>query len=81
MYLGDFGLGKVPTGSRVFGKSTMQAGTPAFQSPEQLRGEDLSRSCDVYAFGAVLIEVLGKKSVWPEKQYHHIQCCLSWANA
>lgn len=37
--LGDFGLAKCLSGSCYIGSRTMQAGTPGFQAPEQLRGE------------------------------------------
>ena len=72
MYLGDFGLGKILTGTRVFGNSTMQAGTPGFQFPEQLCGEDLTTTCDVYAFGAVLTELFGMKPIWENVTGHTI---------
>ena len=72
MYLGDFGLGKMMTGTWVFGHSTMQAGTPGFQSPQQLRGEDLSPSCDVYALGALLTELFGAKPIWDKLTNHTI---------
>ena len=70
VYLGDFGLGKVMTGTRIFGHSTMQAGTPEFQSHEQLRGEDLTISCNVYVLGALLTELFGMRPIW-EKQTNH----------
>ena len=34
--------GKVMSGIRVFGTATMNAGTPGFQSQEQLSGENIS---------------------------------------
>ena len=42
----------------------MQAETPGFQAPEQLRGEDLDTSCDVYAFGVILTEHFADQPVW-----------------
>ena len=60
------------TGTRMFGNSTMQAGTPGFQSPEQLRGEDLSIGCDVYALGAVLTEFFGMQPIWKKQTSHSI---------
>ena len=59
MYLGDFGLGKVMTGTNVFGMSTMQSGTPGFQA----KGEKLGVDCDIYSFGAVLTELFGMKPI------------------
>ena len=64
VYLGNFGLGRVLNTSRVFGATTMRAGTPGFQAPEQLRGKDIVTSCDVYAFRAVLTELFGGKPIW-----------------
>ena len=56
----------------MFGNSTMQAGTPGFQSPEQLRGEELSTSSDVYALGAVLTELFGMQPIWKGLTSHSI---------
>ena len=59
------------TGTRVYGISTMQSGTPGFQSPEQLRGEELSTSCDIYALGAVLTELFSRQPVWQQQHSSH----------
>ena len=72
LYLGYFGLGKIMTGTRVFGHSTMQAGTPGFQSPEQLCGEDISPNCDIYVLKALLTELFGAKPLWPKLSNHTI---------
>ena len=42
----------------------MQSGTPGFQAPEQLRAEPIDVGADVYAFGALLIELFGEQPVW-----------------
>ena len=39
----------------------MQSGTPGFQAPEQLLAETIDVGADVYAFGALLIELFGEK--------------------
>lgn len=64
-FLADFGLAKFVSQTRVFSTQTMKAGTPGFQAPEQLKQEELSVSCDVYAFGGVIIELVGEKPLWP----------------
>ena len=61
--MADFGLGKVLT-TRAFGTATRTAGTPGFQSPEQLKNQDLGTTCDIYALGGVLTELFGGKPLW-----------------
>ena len=50
----------------------MNSGTPGFQSPEQLKGEGLGISTDVYAMGGVLTELLGGKPLWDNMSSHAI---------
>jgi serine/threonine-protein kinase len=58
----DFGIAKLldPAGSEA-GPQTMTFGaimTPEYASPEQVRGEDITTTSDVYALGVVLYELL-----------------------
>ena len=47
----DFGLAAVGTGNDI------QAGTPGYMAPEQLRGDEASVLSDIYALGLVLYEL------------------------
>jgi serine/threonine protein kinase/DNA-binding LacI/PurR family transcriptional regulator len=53
-YLTDFGLAKFAEGSTEITKSGTIVGTPAYMSPEQLRGEPLDRRSDIYSLGVLL---------------------------
>src|SRR5262245_49380235 len=66
----DFGLAKAVRGSALDSKVATEtspsragtiAGTAAYMSPEQARGQDLDRRSDVWAFGCVLYEMLSGK--------------------
>ena len=70
VYLADFGLGKILCGGA--GRTTMQAGTPAFQPPEQLRGEMVGVGSDIYAMACMIIELFGGKPVWEGLSAHTI---------
>ena len=49
-----------------------KAGTPGFQSPEQLNGSDIGPHCDIYAFGCVVLELFSEKPVWEGLSSHAI---------
>ncbi|MBK9261349.1 MAG: serine/threonine protein kinase [Polyangiaceae bacterium] len=51
----DFGLARTPTGNTA---ASNFAGTPAYMSPEQLRGEPLDARSDIFALGIVAYEML-----------------------
>ncbi|MGO9109710.1 MAG: protein kinase domain-containing protein, partial [Thermoguttaceae bacterium] len=58
--IGDFGL-SISTAARAETNITAEGtmvGTPAFCSPEQLRGEELSARSDMYSVGATLFYLL-----------------------
>ena len=60
-FLTDFGLTRLITSSM---KQTNAVGTPGFQSPEQIRQENVNEKSDVYSFGCVMIELCGKVPIW-----------------
>lgn len=58
----DFGLVKLLSSGQSGGehktKTGTPMGTPYYMSPEQCRGKDVDRGTDIYAFGALVFEVL-----------------------
>jgi serine/threonine-protein kinase len=58
----DFGLAKVLEGDAISsppsGPARELIGTPAYMSPEQAKGLDADKRSDIWAFGAVLYEML-----------------------
>ena len=77
VFIADFGLGRVMTMTRMFGTATKLAGTPGFQSPEQLRGDDVTCSADIYALGAILTKLFGGKPIWGNLSSYAIMCKVS----
>jgi serine/threonine-protein kinase len=53
--LTDFGIARVTETATV---TMLGAGTPAYMSPEQARGESPSAQSDIYALGVILFEML-----------------------
>jgi uncharacterized RDD family membrane protein YckC len=58
--VGDFGLSisTLARGESLLTASGSVLGTPAYASPEQLRGEDLGVASDIYSVGATLYHLL-----------------------
>lgn len=60
----DFGIAKVQEGSALISgkkktEAGMRLGTPAYMSPEQVRGDaDLGKASDVFALGVLLYELV-----------------------
>ncbi len=63
--LTDFGLARFMSHTSAMGTRTMLAGSPGYQSPEQLRTESIGPPSDVYAFGGVCFVTLAEKPLWP----------------
>ncbi|MHC4744141.1 MAG: protein kinase domain-containing protein, partial [Planctomycetota bacterium] len=62
----DFGLAKALGDEAVDQQSTVTEpgriiGTPAYMSPEQARGQQTDKRCDIWSFGCVLYEMLTGK--------------------
>jgi hypothetical protein len=55
--LTDFGVVKMLEGIQ-FTATGMTLGTPDYMSPEQASGEEVTHSCDIYALGVVVYEML-----------------------
>ena len=58
--LTDFGVARIASSSSATASGTI-IGTPAYMSPEQVRGEAVDRRSDIYALGIILYEVLAGK--------------------
>lgn len=57
-YLTDFGLAKLVEGSTGITKSGNIVGTPAYMSPEQLRGDEVDHRADIYSLGIILYHMV-----------------------
>lgn len=58
----------------------MLAGSPGFQSPEQLKNESTGLPSDIYAYGAVLVVLFGESPVWPGLPPYQIMYKVAVAN-
>jgi len=68
----DFGIAKLldPHGKETAGltRPAERLMTPGYASPEQIRGEPITTSTDVYSLGALLYELLARKPAWPRAE-------------
>ena len=63
--LTDFGLARFMSHTSALGTRTMLAGSPGYQSHEQLHTESIGPPSDVYALGGVCLVTLAEKPLWP----------------
>jgi len=79
VYVLDWGLARAinePEGPAATGVSSLGGetqlgavmGTPGYMSPEQLRGEVVGPSTDIYALGSILFEILTRQPLHPRGQ-------------
>jgi eukaryotic-like serine/threonine-protein kinase len=63
VFLTDFGIVRLVDATRLTAHGTI--GTVSYLSPEQVRGQDVEASSDIYSLGLVLLECLTGKSEYP----------------
>jgi serine/threonine protein kinase len=59
--LADFGTARIVGMDTSITRAGQVVGTPDYMSPEQIRGEELGPSCDIYALGIIAYELLSGK--------------------
>lgn len=56
--IGDFGTARSLELSEGLTKTGFSVGTPEYMSPEQIRGDALDHTCDIYSLGVLLYEII-----------------------
>ena len=57
----DFGIARFESGAMSMTQTGIAMGTPYYIAPEQLRGEQVDRRCDIFSLGVVAYEMLTRK--------------------
>jgi len=65
-YLSDFGIAKDTVGKDRITQNNAILGSPAYLSPEQIKGEDVTPQSDIYSLGIMLFELLTGKMPFEE---------------
>jgi serine/threonine-protein kinase len=68
--IADFGVAKL-LGSE-FTRSQTRFGTPGYMAPEQVLGENVTRSADIFSLGVVAFELLSRESPFPGDSVHSV---------
>lgn len=61
----DFGIGKLLAGDTDLTTTGQMVGSPAYMSPEQVRGDKLDVRSDIFSLGVVLYQTLTLKKPFP----------------
>jgi len=61
----DFGIGKLLTGDTDLTTTGQMIGSPAYMSPEQVRGDKLDVRSDIFSLGVVLYQTLTLRKPFP----------------
>jgi serine/threonine protein kinase len=56
-FLADFGIARMMSGTQFTAAGSL-VGTPTYMSPEQGRGDELTRVSDIYSLGVILYELM-----------------------
>lgn len=70
--LTDFGASRLLDRSTIYGRDGMIVGTPIYMSPEQVSGQSLSGSSDLYALGVIFHELLTGDRPFPGVSFPEI---------
>lgn len=61
----DFGIGKLLSGDTDLTSTGQMVGSPAYMSPEQIRGDKLDVRSDIFSLGVVVYQTLTLKKPFP----------------
>jgi serine/threonine protein kinase len=61
----DFGIGKLLSGDTELTSTGQMVGSPAYMSPEQIKGDKLDARTDIFSLGVVLYQALTLRKPFP----------------
>ncbi len=61
----DFGIGKLLTGDTDLTSTGQMVGSPAYMSPEQIKGDKLDARTDIFSLGVVLYQAITLRKPFP----------------